>query len=203
MRLGSAPLLLSLLAMVAGCDHSPAGTGAVTETFPSAVGSSWTYRWHDLVNDTVDTVLVSIVGARELAGVGPVKVLAFEHPAWAETLHLSTRADTVEFLPQSSFPGNGARFLLPLAVGARWRGTNTHHDTCWVSSQEAVTVPLGRFPDALRLQETWDDGFRDSGWVVTWVVPGIGIVREYRLTLRAFPRGWYDRELIGYNLGGA
>ena len=171
----------ALALVLAACSHTVTDDGgAARRVFPSHVGATWTYRWQDYRSETVDTVVVSVTGTATLPGLGEASVLVYDASDWSETVYLSARGDTVEFLPEGDFMGNAARFLVPLEVGRKWRGANTsfQDDSCWVSGIEPVTVPMGSFPDAIYVQETWASSWLASSWAAAWVVPGIGVVRE-------------------------
>ncbi len=202
MRTGWIVSMSALALLFVGCSHTVTDDGgAGREVFPSQVGATWTYLWQDYRNETVDTVVVSVTGTTILPGRGEASVLTYDARDWTETVYLSARGDTVEFLPEGDFMGNPARFLLPLEVGRKWRGAHPSFsdDSCWVSGVEPVTVPLSSFSKSFYVQETWARSWVASSWVATWVVPEIGIVREHRQTRS----GWtmYERELIAFDPG--
>jgi len=203
--MGPKPILMLLLAgplAIAGCAESttepPEQQG--NTTFPSTVGSSWTYRWQDLNAGTTETVTANVFGTAPKAPYGTVALIAVEHPDRTDTLFQAVSGDTVkiESYGPNPYRPTPAWFILPLEVGSMWWGA-TWIDTTRVEGRDTLTVPAGTFTDAVRIHETWW-GFNAAGDVMTWVVPGVGIVKEDRQEYELGPLQHYVRELTAYHI---
>ncbi len=206
MRSKSRPLFaLVLVLALGGCSDSSPNHEVQNpdKVFPSTVGTTWDYRWHDDVAEATNTVTVSVAGTASLPRYGTVKILTYEAGAAPDTGFLAVTGDTVSFLQKSYYPlGQYPRvavFVLPLEVGATWRRPFFFNDTSRVEAVETVTVPAGTFAGAIRIQETWGPAFNSFGSVTTWVVPGVGIVKEDRREYSLGPLAEYQRELIAYH----
>jgi hypothetical protein len=73
-------------------------------------------------------------------------------------------------------------------------------DASRVEKVGRVVVPAGTFSDGVLV--TWDYPYRFNtmGHASTWVVPGVGIVKETRTEYDLGPTVAYDRELIGFEI---
>ncbi len=196
------PLFIGLIA-AGGCSDSttrPPVEQPPQTILPSTVGSSWTYRWQDLNAGTTDTVTVTVFDTAHREPYGTVALLAVEHPDRTDTLFQAVSGDTVKIESYGPYPyyPTPVWFVLPLEVGSMWHGA-VWVDTTWVEGQGALTVPAGTFTDAFRIHETWW-GFNAGGDVTTWVVPGVGIVKEERWEYDLGPGPHYTRELTAYHI---
>jgi hypothetical protein len=169
-------------------------------SFPSSVGSSWTYEWENRNRKTIDTVVVRVAGELDSSDIGPAKIWVIEHAAKPDTLYMTVVGDTVRFVRWLVPDAFSTAYVFPLRIGAVWR-SNWWKDSSWVPAREVVSVPAGNFSPAYRVQEEWGRT-NDYGWVTTWVVPEVGIVMEDRLTLSLGPWENYVRRLLVYEIAG-
>jgi hypothetical protein len=186
---------LMILGAVVGCGGSPSSPRS-SDVFPTAIGSTWSYRWKDLNSGRTDTVVVTLTEEKDLAPWGTGWILVAAHPGWDESAFRVVRGDTISFVPLS--PRTlGARFVLPLEAGAAWGSVE---DASRVEKVGRVVVPAGTFSDGVLV--TWDYPYRFNtmGHASTWVVPGVGIVKETRTEYDLGPTVAYDRELIGFEI---
>ena len=168
------------------------------KSFPTGVGSSWTYEWEDRWSNKIDTVVVRVTARLDSTAAGPVTIWVFEHAYGPDTLFMLETGDTIRFLYWLDTASWSDTYLFPLRVGAVWKKYPLT-DSCWVSAQEAVSVPAGRYSGAFRVEDTW--GYLNAyGVVSTWFVPDVGIVIEDHWELNLGPGPNYVRRLLEYEI---
>jgi hypothetical protein len=168
------------------------------KSFPSSVGSSWTYEWEDRWSGAIDTVVVTVAAEIDSFGVGPVKVWTFTEPSGEDTLFMTVASDSIRFLHWLPPPAWNTKFVFPLHQGAEWAGdfvTNVSR----VTAVTSTTVPAGRFRRAFQVEETWG-AYNANGHVMTWLVPDVGIVMEDHWEIDLGPGPNYVRRLLSYEI---
>lgn len=218
-RLGS---VIAIALLVSSCSKSPTGmdgerattmrsspapdknlksihTSVMTlRSFPSSVGSSWTYEWKARGSDPVDTVVVRVAASIDSSAIGPVKVWVFESASGSDTLFMTVTSDTIRFFRWLMPDLWTVKLVFPIRIGSVWMGDQPAIDSCWVPAQEVVSVPAGVLRPAFRVEEFWWMP-NVYGQVKTWIVPGIGVVMEDRQESERF-LGSYVRRLISYEI---
>jgi len=195
-------LLVGPLVLIEACSNPPSGPvggdSARADLIPSSVGSSWTYEWEDRRSGETDTVVVRVAAMLDSSVVGPVGVWIIEYPRKPDSMFMEIVGDTVRFLTDLRRPSWNTKYVLPLYVGAGWRGDFVT-DSSWVSGKGEIMVPAGEFSDAFQIEESWG-AFNSYGRVTTWIVAGIGIVMEDRVEIDL---GWgpsYVRRLLSFDI---
>mgnify|MGYP001044051904 CR=1 FL=1 len=190
--------VLMLVIATTSCGQSGTQPQSEWETFPTTVGSTWVYEWTDHLRSETDTVLVTVTGTRDVPPWGSAKVLVTQHKSWSDTMYVVSTADTVRFIPGRYLGFGRATFVLPLQVGARW--SIGFVDSSWVAQGGPVSVPAGVFHEAFLVEQRYGPIFNSFLSANTWVVQGVGIVREDRREYDLGPIADYGRKLLAYNI---
>lgn len=176
---------LALPLVITGC-----GAPAVSQqsfpvsSFPLAQGKEWTYAVCDAQGSCDDTISIAVVGyssalSNEETSIWRLRSARGGMPRFifdAETVFVARSVNTVIVQQQNQcYPYLSLNF--PLVPGQWWRGRDpTVFDSVVVVSWDSLTVPIGNFPAALRIEEY--RASLDSALVrQIWIVPQVGIVK--------------------------
>ncbi len=145
--------------------------------FPNTRGSRWTYTRYDSLVSRRDTVVVTILGE--------VTIENRRMSAWqrasrmrTDTTYVRVTGDTVRVYDFPFSPSTNSKYILPLQVGKGWRG-DLMYDSSTVRINGFVSTPAGQFTNAFLVEQNWST-FNDYGHFDTWLVPRVGIVKQYR-----------------------
>lgn len=195
-------LLVGPLILIEACSNPSSGPvggdSARPDFIPSSVGSIWTYEWEDRRSGETDTVVVRVVAVLDSSVRGPVTIWVVEHAGRPDTMFMAIVGDTVRFHARLTVPSWNTKYVLPLYVGAGWRGDFVT-DSSWVNGKGEIVVPAGEFSNAFQIEESWGS-FNSYGRVTTWIVAGIGIVMEDRGEIDLGFGPSYVRRLIAFEI---
>ena len=169
--------LLAILSCKDSITNPAASQGA--KDFPNKVGSQWKYFFYDSLSSAADTVIVRIVGDTTFAGNRTAKIWEFNFKERTEYRFVEILNDTVRIFPFLQYLWQNTKFIFPLEVNNGWKG-DFANDTNSVIKYDSISVAAGHFTDCFLIQETWS-GYNDFGRVLTWFVPGTGIVKKHYL----------------------
>jgi len=170
-------ILVFLLLFNSACKQITETTIESTFDFPLSVGSTWTYATYDSVSLARDTVEVTIIGTTPLSNGAPATLWKYKYISRAETLVVARSSDTVVFSSYTHAPV----FVFPLKVGNAWG--RQYVDTFTVTSQRLISLPsqLGAIiaytAFIVDQQSLLPNDFSHFQY---WVVPKIGIVRQFQ-----------------------
>jgi hypothetical protein len=182
--LKSIKLLLFSLALIISCT----GNNAINpireitvENFPNDVGDFWKYFYYDSLSSYSDIVTVRIIGDTIFNENRTAKIWEYVYTNKTEYRYAETVNDTVRIFNNLQSLWTSTKFIFPLKAGNGWRG-DFLSDTSFVERKEPILVSAGYFAECYLINESWG-ALNDYGRVLTWLVPGIGIVKKHH-------RGW-------------
>ncbi len=175
-------LLIIIILIIISCTGNdivdPTQATTVRE-FPNDIGDEWKYFYYDSLSSYSDTVLVRIKGDTVFNENRTAKKWEYIYKNKTEYRYVEVLIDTVRIFTNLSYLWQTTKFILPLRVGNGWRGDFVS-DTSYVVRKESISVLAGHFAECYLIKETWG-ALNDYGKVLTWFVPGIGIVKKHHL----------------------
>ena len=170
----------------------------VLEYFPNSIGSRFIYFYFDSLSMHSDTVTVSIVDTITYDNIKQLTVWEYIYSSKIDTRYVYSSGDTVKIYNDLENWWINTTYLFPLEIGKGWRG-GFINDTSTVVDQVSITVPAGEFANTFLIEETWG-ALNEYGYILTWFVPEVGIVKKLN-----WQRGWSSWaretwELIGYHI---
>jgi len=141
--------------------------------FPNTTGTEWTYAYYDSLSSTADTVKV-IVHAQQ----NGFRLWQYIYRDKIDSLYVQIEKDTVNIFNSyfsSTYPA--AVFVFPIEEGSSWDGKMFTHKS-EVIGRDTVITDAGEFTNAWLVREQWG-ALNDYGYINTWLVPNVGIVKKY------------------------
>lgn len=195
-------LAVGLLAI--GCgeeDTSTTPQPISSEYFPNSVGTQWKYAVYDSVRDVADTITVTVADTVTLIGVNRVaSIWTFEPSGRSQDIWLGNFFDTLYVVAPEPDDGPVGQdtviaygwpdpptpfimYILPLAIDQCWDcdDCNDIVDSTCVTEIRTITTPSGTYIDVFRLRELYNCGDECGGQYISWLKPGVGIVRALRV----------------------
>ncbi|MBI5471104.1 MAG: hypothetical protein HY961_02030 [Ignavibacteriae bacterium] len=145
--------------------------------FPNTRGTQWTYARFDSLASRRDTVVVTVFGQVTFNG-RPATIWQQAARSRTDTIYVSVSGDTVRMYNFPFSSSTNSKYIFPLYVGKGWRG-DFLYDSSTVTLNGAIPTPAGQFTNGFLVQEEWST-FNDYGHFETWLVPRVGIVKQYR-----------------------
>jgi hypothetical protein len=193
-------LILILPLLFVACEKSSVTnppTTANTSSFPNKVGDKWIYAVHDSINNSIDTLVIEIVGTVSINNQ-TLSVWLMNSNSYKDSSFVSADSESVVFYQDRNATLTDHKYELPLVVGNYWYNPGQQFDSTIVKSKEEVTVPANVFPEAFKLERKWGS-FNVYGNSDTWIVNNIGIVKLYR-KIYGYDNINETWELLSYNI---
>lgn len=190
-------LFMGIIFFVSCKDNSVDNNPGAVEDFPNEQGISWFYRVIDSLNNTIDTVQVTVSGTSTLSSGEPVTVWLNAFSDSTDSNYVLIKGDSVKIYEDREYLIDNIKLVFPLAVGATWKGDFVS-DSSRVLDKIQLTVPAGSFNDVYVIERLYG-GFNEYFTMTIWFVPDIGIIKINR---RETGFGFQNetRELISYSI---
>ncbi len=174
-------LVLVVAAGMISCDRDKSILNIPYDTaemeFPNEIGFEWTYFYYDSLNAYADTVQVTIVGEIEFNEGRIAKIWEYRFKTKVDTKYVEILGDTVRIYRDLNSLWLNTKFVFPLYVGKGWKGDRVS-DTSEVVEKTSIDLNGKPFNPCYIIQEYWGVA-NDYGWVTTWFVPHVGIVKQH------------------------
>ncbi len=159
----------------------PTTTGTQKAAFPNEIGYLWTYEYHDLVVEGIDTShvydTVDVVVIRDTALCGGeearIWVFRYHNEPIPDTQLVATVGDTIKIYRDTE--PFLVTILLPYDTSAEWTSGGGRIDTTTVTGPHFVSVKGGIFNETYWLKRNWS-GLEESENSAIWLVHGVGII---------------------------
>ncbi len=171
-------ILSALTFLFAACEKEEAeNIMNEAEYFPNTVNSYWKYERVDSLDNTTDTVTVTITGDT-LVSNDSYKIWEYDYGSRVETMYVLQSNDSIIFY-RSHFDWIDCLYITPFELGLEWKNPSFQPDSSFVSSVEDVAID-GRLYQDVVLIERNAQGFNSFLAEKIWIKPGVGVVKLER-----------------------
>ncbi|GEM_PF-5542254 len=147
--------------------------------FPYRQGCRWTYTFDDPNFGFLDTMTTRALRDTLIGGhLGTYWYSSYSFHSVPESTHVVLSNDSLMMIERAPSKFGLSDVFFPLGFGDQWKTNRGYLDSSMVIAIEPVRVQAGFFPTTYVIDQRWTTPWGQSGRRISWLAPGVGIIRQ-------------------------